>query len=234
MASRAYHFLCDSGITSSLITKSIAPAAKASHHGNIGAKVLTIHAPRNQPIGSTSQVNKAMKNADLIEYLWDTKAKATTSHSGIFCKPIPNARLIQLLTSHPPKPTPTAIHSGKLWMVIAIINSHNLFNFRFSFPSRHLIKCSWGKNLSVKSKNKPQRSIQSTTIIAALTQPHAAYNQGTIREKEVAANITQAANHIRMSCNLDEMFLVNKTGIAPIPVANHANRLKKVQICQIG
>ena len=54
---------------------------------------------------------------------------------GIFCRPIANANEIPLDIIPPPKLTPTAIPSGKLCRVIAIIKSHIFLSLAASGPS---------------------------------------------------------------------------------------------------
>ena len=66
--------------------------------------------------------------------------------------------------------------------------------------------------------------------MAAFTHQPAASNHGTINENEVAASITQAANHIIISWYLSEIFLVKKITLAHNHVAKPASILKNVPV----
>lgn len=85
------------------------------------------------------------------------------------------------------------------------------------------LKC--GINLSIKYKTTAPRRIPNTATHAP---PRS--RDGTNRLKDVAVNITPAANPSIVSNNLSEIRLVNNTGRAPKPVAKPATKLAIVPI----
>ena len=92
----------------------MAPAAKPSAQGRIGRKIVTTLTPTSPNKGSNKPVIVAITKERVLVYPTVIKEKATAKPSGIFCNPIPIAKLVPLAISPPPKPTPTAKPSGIL------------------------------------------------------------------------------------------------------------------------
>ena len=92
----------------------MAPAAKPSAQGRIGRKIVTTLTPTSPNKGSNKPVIVAITKERVLVYHTVIKEKATAKPSGIFCNPIPIAKLVPLAISPPPKPTPTAKPSGIL------------------------------------------------------------------------------------------------------------------------
>ena len=104
-------------------------------------------------------------------------------------------------------------------MVIAIMKSHRRDKFEEG-PSGPAIKCSCGAYLSIKwivpaPMAKPM----------AVTHTPPRFIAGTMRLNDEAASMTPAAKPSIMSRVLSDIFLINSTGNAPMPVANPARRL---------
>ncbi len=70
--------------------------------------------------------------------------------------------------------------------------------------------------------------IPKPVISAHFKPPPEASKLGIIREKEVAASITPAANPSKLSNIFSEIFLVKNIGIAPIPVIRPATVLASI------
>ena len=168
---RAWPLRCVSGMISSLMTNSIAPAANASPIGRTGRAKATAPAPNRPPIGSTRPVAVAIHNAYQRLYPSRIRGRATARPSGMFWSPMPMARLIPLFIDSsvpPPNPTPTASPSGKLWSVMAKMKSQTRRRL-LDGPSRPLMKCSCGSQRSARSRKNPPARIPPTTASTAST-----------------------------------------------------------------
>jgi hypothetical protein len=142
----------------------------------------------------------------------------------MFCNPIAVAIINPVATSPLPKLTPTANPSGKLCMVIAKMNSHTPDKLEEG-PSGPKAGLKCGMNRSIKCRiTAPKRS--PTTAIHG--PPNS--RDGINKLKDVAANITPAANPSITSNSLSEIRLVKRTGKVPAPVANPAIRLATAPI----
>gem|GEM_PF-2287529 len=185
----------------------------------MGRDKETIATPSRPPTGSTRPVRVAYPRALPRLYPSRSKGNATAEPSGIFWRPIAVAIIRPLAMSPPPKLTPTAIPSGKLWIVMAMMNSHRRANLDEG-PSGPETKWAWGVKRSMRWRVKAPIA-RPTTATHTLPSSMA----GTMRLKEEAASITPAAKPSITSRRRSEIRLKNRTGTAPAPVARPAARL---------
>ena len=99
---------------------------------------------------------------------------------------MPVARPMPLAISPPPKPMPTAMPSGKLWMVMAITNSQIRLSAALP-PSRPAMKCSCGASAfsaatAAAPSPSPAPAISAATAVLPW-RPSAASIAGIIIDK---------------------------------------------------
>ena len=130
-----------------------------------------------------------------------------------------------------PKPTPTARPSGKLWIVIAMMNSQTRRKDAASGPSRPVLKCSCGSLSFINATAPMPKRIETQTMAAGIAPfsniGSAASNAGMIREKNEAESMTPAAKPSDRSRVARDGMRPNSTGIAPTAVSDPAARLPR-------
>ena len=92
-AKSLFPFSREPGITSSTVTKIIAPAANAKAYGNKGSIIETSHKPTRPEIGSTNPDSWPYQNAFPRDIPSRLSGIDTDVPSGKFCKPIPIAKV---------------------------------------------------------------------------------------------------------------------------------------------
>lgn len=188
---------CDDGISSSMTTYSIAPAAKASNAGiaaAVSSKNITVAIAAT---GSTSPDSVPIKNA--LARLFPSLCRGIDmmAPSGMFCTAIPmdNASAaatvsVALPSLTPASTTPTAIPSGMLCSATASIILVERGNAERTPSGCSLSMCWCGINVSSASRNPiPTRKPAITGHVWAMPLPPLCSSAGCNSDQKAAATI---------------------------------------------